>query len=368
MNAARRDFQLLALCATAPGSPLLGDRLRTAAERLSAEDWRRLAAFADGHGMAPLLEAHLRAANITPPEPVADWLRARAAQHAHANRVRATVLAEILTALQAAGIEALVLKGAALAHIAYPSPGLRPMGDVDVLVSRKRVREAQALLARLGFDAPVPGVLPPKHLPPARRTVEGVEVVVELHYNLYERGSPATALEALQPDALPFSLPGVTAYTLGHEAMLDHLYFHMRRASFVFRILTVADMVMWSERFVAEIEWSRVSSQVRHALAMWYWLTPFSPQLVEAAAIEACAPPRGVGLEFDGWPRHSLAAQRHKGLWGILHDTFFPSEWWVRLYYGLPDGPALWWGRLVRHPLWVFGWVLHYFRHRALKS
>ena len=86
-------------------------------------------------------------------------------QHAHANHVRAKVLAEILDAFQDAGIQTLVLKGAALAHLVYPHPGLRVMRDVDILVSKSEARRAQARLAEMGFDAPPPGdKLPAKHL------------------------------------------------------------------------------------------------------------------------------------------------------------------------------------------------------------
>jgi hypothetical protein len=68
-----------------------------------------------------------------------------------------------------------------------------------------------------------------------------------------------------------------------------------------------------------------------------------------------------------------LAVQRHKGYGSIVHDSFFPAEWWLRFYYGLPSGPstklridpALWWGRAVRHPLHILGWVRHYFVGRV---
>jgi hypothetical protein len=68
-----------------------------------------------------------------------------------------------------------------------------------------------------------------------------------------------------------------------------------------------------------------------------------------------------------------LAAQRHKSYGSIVHDSFFPAEWWLRFYYGLPSGPstklridpALWWGRAVRHPLHILGWVRHYFVDRV---
>ncbi|MDY7078349.1 MAG: hypothetical protein SXV54_15640 [Chloroflexota bacterium] len=48
-----------------------------------------------------------------------------------------------------------------------------------------------------------------------------------------------------------------------------------------------------------------------------------------------------------------------------MRDTFYPPEWWLRLYYGLSNGHALWWGRLVRHPLHILGWVRDYLAGRV---
>jgi hypothetical protein len=61
---------------------------------------------------------------------------------------------EALRALRAAGLDTLVLKGAALAVQCYPSDGVRPMVDVDVLVRTERAREAADVLVRAGWTRP----------------------------------------------------------------------------------------------------------------------------------------------------------------------------------------------------------------------
>jgi hypothetical protein len=48
-------------------------------------------------------------------------------------------------------LEALPLKGLHLAHRVYPSPALRDMGDLDLLVRRSKLREADAALRSLGY-------------------------------------------------------------------------------------------------------------------------------------------------------------------------------------------------------------------------
>ncbi len=48
-------------------------------------------------------------------------------------------------------MEAIALKGLHLAHRVYPSPSLRDMGDLDLLVRRSRLRDADAALRGLGY-------------------------------------------------------------------------------------------------------------------------------------------------------------------------------------------------------------------------
>lgn len=372
MTASENTWPFLALCARAQGHPIQYQRLQEQAAKLT--DWSVLPTQAERHGLTPLVYAHLQAAGICIPASVKEQLQARAMQHSHANQVRAKALAEVLDAFQTAEIEALVLKGAALAQVVYPRPGLRSMRDVDLLVSRSRARQAQALLAKLGFNAPPPGNdLPAKHLLVAQRRVEGLPVSLEIHHNLYANGPPAAELEALYPAAIPFDIKGVTAHTLGYEDMLAHIYHHTANIFNPLRLISVADLVSLAERFAAEIDWPRVTPRVRNALALCHWLTPLAGELLQTASLNVDHPPKGIGQEFQGWPRYSLAARRHKGYGGILGDTFFPAEWWLRFYYGLPPGPsttlmtgpAFWWGRLVRHPLHILSWVGHYFSSRA---
>ena len=60
---------------------------------------------------------------------------------------------ESVEALNAAGIEVALLKGAALASTVYGSFGARPMNDVDVLVHPDRADDAKRLLLGAGVVA-----------------------------------------------------------------------------------------------------------------------------------------------------------------------------------------------------------------------
>lgn len=104
---------------------------------LSAEDVRMLIE----HGVAPIAYhvAH-------PPE-----LRAAAIHAAAVESLRLDDLREVLAELEAHGIDALVLKGSALAYDIYPAPELRPRSDVDMLIRRASLDALRVAMQSLGF-------------------------------------------------------------------------------------------------------------------------------------------------------------------------------------------------------------------------
>jgi hypothetical protein len=303
------------------------------------------------------------------------------------NRVRMRVLGDVLRAFEAAGIRALVLKGAALAHLVYPEPGLRPMRDMDVLVVPSDARRAQRVLAALGFHAPLPtgDMLPDKHMAAASLQTEGFLISLEVHYKLFDKDyPPAVTMEDLTRPPVPFSLGDAwgTAYAPGYEDMLWHMCQHMILSGGLFganRLIWVADIVSFAEHFVNEIDWPSIRAAatggrasgygvwypvIPRTLSLLHFLTPLSETLLSSASIALGPAPQRIGESFHGWPRSPLAMQWQKGIWGILRDTFWPSEWWMRLYYGVGSARPLFWHRWVRHPLHILGWVRHLLAER----
>jgi hypothetical protein len=67
------------------------------------------------------------------------------------NRLLFRRLAPVIEMLHRAAIPTLLLKGAALALLYYPDPGLRPMGDLDVLVPEAQALQALRLLDSQGW-------------------------------------------------------------------------------------------------------------------------------------------------------------------------------------------------------------------------
>jgi len=78
-------------------------------------------------------------------------LRDLAIRAAGVESQRLADLREVLAALTGRGIEALILKGSALAYQIYGSPELRPRGDTDLLIARDALEAARDALRGLGF-------------------------------------------------------------------------------------------------------------------------------------------------------------------------------------------------------------------------
>ena len=321
-------YRLLALCARTELDAAHIHRLAQEAAKLTEQEWERVPAQAEAHGMAPLLYVHLKAAGVQLPRDVRRTLQGLVLRHREINRVRMRVLRDILSTYDGAGIPALVLKGAALAHLVYPEPGLRPMSDLDILIPEADLWQAQRLLAESGFDAPLPssGALPHRHLGGATLQTEGLTIHVELHYKLssdyfdhaisYMRSKmwpkPRSSTQAktfrrrhiprAQPPQTeqypntpvsmwvsdltvppqPFALADLTAHTLGHEDMLSHLCQHLTSHVNVWdfgRLIWVADIVSLAERFAAQIDWTWIRRQrpaVLRMLSLLHFMTSLS--------------------------------------------------------------------------------------------
>jgi hypothetical protein len=362
-------YRLLALAARAECDSAQYQRLTEQANKLTTADWTEVLTAAQAHRMAPLLYAHLQAAGVQAPLEIKKDLQNLHLLYRWRDRIRTRTLHKILLTYQEANIPALVLKGAALAHLIYPEPGLRPADDVDILVSKSQAQQAQALLTKLGFKAPLPpdGILPDKHLATAQLYVDGQLVGVEVHHNLFSSKNPLKMdTESLTVAPLAFSLSptGFTAYTLGYEDMLWHLCQHLH-VMFLFgfpRLIWLADIISFAERFATEINWQQVKERyplVLNMLSVLHFPTLLSEELLRYAPIKIGREPKDIGEHFQGWPGSSLADQRQKGWRRILRDTFYPSEWWLRLYYGLGSHTSLFWRRWIQHPLCILAWVNH---------
>lgn len=83
-------------------------------------------------------------------------LRELAIRAAGVEPQRLADLREVLEALAKTGVDALLLKGSALAYEIYDAPEQRPRGDTDLLIPREALESTREAFAGLGFEE-IPG-------------------------------------------------------------------------------------------------------------------------------------------------------------------------------------------------------------------
>lgn len=120
----------------------------------ATEDWDMIALCTSQHRLRPLLYHRLRDSWADWSMPDALRVNWQAAYKRAALRAldRQAVTVDVARTLEAAGIAAAVLKGGALARH-YGSAALRPMRDIDVLVTPAEAEQAFALLVKSGLVA-----------------------------------------------------------------------------------------------------------------------------------------------------------------------------------------------------------------------
>src|SRR5687767_3457728 len=157
--------------------------------------WEHVLELAWWHRLGPLLYRYLGVAGPAPPD-VLGRLRQVYIANASRNLYLGAALERILDALDRVGIRAMPLKGAALVDTVYPDPALRQMADLDVLVPRSRLDEANSVLAALGYRyrTPIREINEPEWMQEHHRhdapLVDPDDLVkVELHYHVV-KGAP----------------------------------------------------------------------------------------------------------------------------------------------------------------------------------
>jgi len=160
--------------------------------------------------------------------------------------------------------------------------------------------------------------------------------MVEIHRDALSPDCYGSLTTKHVTDLRPFDLHGRPAYTFGHEDMLYHLCRHLAERGPLLRLIWIADVEGYASRFDGEIDWQR--------LARRYPLVPNTLSLLQA---------RGVGEGLKPLST-TLRSNRLPQMW---RDLLCPSDWWLRLYYGVDPETSLLWYRCVRHPLHVARWL-----------
>ncbi len=175
-------------------------------------------------------------------------------------------LHRVLERLNAAAIEVVVLKGAALAEQLYPQ-GLRSFGDIDLLVRRESVPQAVEVLSASGYRPY--GPLPHPGGEDFRGEVACVKeserpAMIDLHWTI---GPQHSYSGRLKPDdlwkrAAKARVAGVNALVLCREDMLLHLCLHLFHHSGDAYLTSACDIAELIYQYQDELDWESFLSRV----------------------------------------------------------------------------------------------------------
>ena len=163
------------------------------------------------------------------PADVRDKLRSPYVSIAIRNALLFRQTAQMARELSVRGIPVMLLKGMHLSRFVYAEPALRSMADVDIMVRREQLAEAEQVFLDRGF-----GPLPRPNLEEfctwsnhlARLQKTGAPVV-ELHWGIERPSSPFRIdLDGLWARSCVVTLEGAPVHVLSPEDLLLHLSLH----------------------------------------------------------------------------------------------------------------------------------------------
>ncbi|MDB4521786.1 nucleotidyltransferase family protein [Gammaproteobacteria bacterium] len=324
------------------------------------DDWDSLVTEAENYSVAPLLFTSLHDSGIEIPARAKRQLFALIQRHRWANDARAKALNQITNACLEHSIQLIVLKGSFLAHSIYPDPSLRPMSDIDVLVPPDKAYEVIQILRDLGYSAPEHAgsqyMNEHHHLPGAHIARDGQTILVEVHHDALSGDTDASiTTNNLTAPIQEFTINGARHFALGHQDQLRHLYHHMSEPASRLKLMWCVDIAFYASHFANEIDWQALEQnfpKVINALRLVDYITPLPVNVRSHVPANKSPLPAGTGISIL-----PLSTILRKPVKDRISDLLYPSNWWLRLYYGISPDNSLFVTRWFRHPWQVLNWV-----------
>jgi hypothetical protein len=238
-----------------------------------------------------------RAVSRLPQGSVDPWLRStlrrRHQRFAAATLAQGLALAEVLEALERAGLPVVVMRGLRSVESIYCDAGSRPFEDHDLLVPPADVAGAREILGRLGFARQAHGLF--------RRG----GVIVDLHVDpLGAERRPSRArifslpVGPLFERARPGRVAGAPALLLSVEDDLLLLAIHLVKHSFD-RLIRIADLAHLLERHRQAFGWEALAERAAAARCarLLAWALEAAALLSGPVSVSRAAEPEAGALE-----------------------------------------------------------------------
>jgi hypothetical protein len=183
------------------------------------------------------------------------------------NRTAFHDMAVLLDAFHDAGIQTLILKGAALVLLHYKDHGLRPMSDFDILVPTEQAPAAMNLLVKLGWrpkqkplKAFSDGYFSFRH---GHEFQDSAGRQLDLHWHALLECCYTGADDDFWDSAVLTKLHGMSTYALNPTDQLLHVCVHGAEWNPIPPFRWVADAMIIMNTSQAEIDWDRFIAQAQ---------------------------------------------------------------------------------------------------------
>jgi hypothetical protein len=291
----------------------------------------------------PLVSYVLSSHGVAIAEPSLSILRAATLWEERRAAQLRPILVQVLTVLRVAGLDAVLLKGVALAETVYPQFRLRHCHDLDLLVAAGALPAARQALLAAGFRI-LPGINGNRNGPSLALQHEG-GLPVNLHTRLRAAREPDGPLIAMRGRVIRIDIDGESVPILAPMDMLLHVCGHAGIGAGPDNWTWIVDAAMILRRFTPDAEdWagfvrSAAESGIAVALAARFWALAARFDLpIPAAALNALAEAawRSPGGERDSAISAARAASRAPFL-AMLSESGWRSRleiarWALRRY------------------------------------
>ena len=334
----------------------------------SISDWFPLEQLVKDNRIAALLYWHNQQGNISLPKPNELQLASWYIRNRKVAAVRDAWLTILTTKFNEASIDHAYLKGTALCHLIYPTPSIRSMDDIDILIDQERNDEVYDILKELGVSVTKPTTA--KELGCHQWAIatvyhEGVKFDLEIHTRVLSRRIGGYGfMSDFRASLVPFKVGEQTRYALSHEDFLITQLHRFKHLTEIFRLIDITDIAAYLECFADQMDWKRIYKQhswIQNCLMAIDCVTPLSEKVKATAMIPNSYANRSFDLNSD--PYAGLPVNRYLLARGLQKDlpivkrvvnTVAPSLWWMTLVYGTSTSIlSKLRGYLIQHPISV---------------
>lgn len=208
--------------------------------------WSGIAKTAARHGVLPIVGANLRRCELVLPQGFAERLELAILENAAVKERDAARLADGLVRLREVELEAMLLKGTALALCVYDEPWVTTSRDIDLVLRPgpgwKKGENGEKEVRRSLYKS-------------------GVECDLREHHDVTMNGVLPVRFERIWAEARPVSFRGADAWVMSPEDLLISLAINACRKRF-FRLKGLFDLAESVGR-LRDLDWSRLAALAR---------------------------------------------------------------------------------------------------------